>query len=240
MRFETTETLPKYFSEIDKVADFLTKDQERSLARIIQENGPNATKAINDLVKPNLKFVVTIANNFIGMGLPISDLIQEGNLGLLEAAIKYKSENNTKFLTYAAFWIRKRLNLALCNYGRTVRLPVNQEYQMYKDKQRGISKNLSNVEIDATVSEDNNTSKGDYLFNVDFDDPFKYEEQDRIITVLLGLLNPKERIVIELFYGLFEYTAISTKEIAMELNMSTSEVNRALKTARNKMRQKVK
>lgn len=236
-RFETSETLPQYFKEITAVAHFMTKEEEQALADRIQRGGPDADKALHRLVSANLKYVVTLANKFIGMGLPINDLIQEGNAALIEAALRYKSSEDTKFLTYAKFWIRKRLNLALCDHGRTVRLPVNQEYALYKEKMNGETHNLTNVRIDATVGENNDTTIGDLMLHEDFSDPFQGEDETRILATLLASLKPSERQIIELFYG-FESEGLSTKEVADRIGKTPAEVNRTLKVARAKMRKR--
>ena len=82
-RFESSESLPQYFKDIASVAVPLSKAEELQLAARIQRGDE---RALQQLVQANLKFVVTLANKFIGMGLSIDDLIQEGNAGLIEAA----------------------------------------------------------------------------------------------------------------------------------------------------------
>ena len=239
-KFETSENLPQYFKEITQVADFMTKEEEQRLARLIQGTDTRmACMALNKLVSANLKYVVTLANKFIGMGLPIDDLIQEGNLGLIEAAQRYKPSADTKFLTYAKFWIRKRLNLALCEHGRTVRLPVNQEYQIYKEKMKGETANRSNVRIDNAIGNDNAGKIGDLILHVGFNDPFALQEQSQTLSILIGTLKPLERRIVELFYGLNDNDEMSTKEVAEQVGLTPPEVNRILKVARAKMRRKV-
>jgi RNA polymerase primary sigma factor len=234
-RFETSETLPQYFKEITEIADYMSKEEEKALADRIQSGD---CAALDKLVSSNLKYVVTLANKFIGMGLPIDDLIQFGNLGLIEAAQKFTSDKDTKFLTYAKFWIRKRLNLALCDYGRTVRIPVNQEYDLYKLKMKGDSVNLTNVRIDNSVGENGEGNLGDLLLHADFIDPFEGEDNARILIAVLSSLKPMERRIVELFYGL-EGDGMSTKEVADEVGKTAAEVNRTLKVARTKMRKRV-
>jgi len=236
-RFETSETLPPYFKEISLVEDHMTKEEEQALARRIQR-GDEA--ALNKLVSANLKYVVTMANKFIGMGVSVDDLIQEGNLGLIEAAKRYRPTADTKFLTYAKFWIRKSLNLALCNHGRTVRLPVNQEYDIYKQKMRGETPNLANVRIDIKVGEDKDVSLGDLVLRDEFNDPFANQDTDRIMKALLEILKPAEKRIVELFYGLNGGDGMSTKEVAEQVGKTAAEVNRALKVARAKMKRIVK
>lgn len=236
-RFETSEGLPQYFKALDAKAELLTKEQDAVLAARIQA-GDEAAYA--QLVEANLKFVVTLANKFIGMGLSIDDLIQEGNFGLMEAARKFTPDKGVKFITYAQFWIRKRLNLALCEHGRTVRIPVNQEYDLYKKKMRGEEVNLHNVELDRPLShEDGSNTVGDILLKVNAVDPFEQLERDAMIKGFLAVLKDSEKEIVMLFYGLTG-DGLSTKEIADSVNKTPAEVNRALKVARAKMRNIVK
>jgi len=106
MKFERNDEAGRYFSDIANCGSHLTKAEELELAEKIK-NGDS--KALNTLVEANLKFGVHMANKFIGMGLHINDLIQEANLGLIEAAYRFKKEHNCKFITYASNWVRKAL-----------------------------------------------------------------------------------------------------------------------------------
>jgi RNA polymerase primary sigma factor len=227
--------LPQYFKSLDAMSKPLEKCEELVLAGRIQEGDE---VALHSLVQANLKFVVTMANKFIGMGLSIDDLIQEGNIGLIEAARRFTPDKDVKFITYAQFWIRKSLNMALCTHGRTVKLPVNQEYELYKQKIAGESVNLSNVAIDKPVSDEDDTTVGDLILRTEFDDPFVKAEMDKLLARLLNTLKPAEREIVELFYGL-EGDGLSTKEIAEKVDKTPAEVNRALKVARARMRKEV-
>ena len=234
-RFESSESLPQYFKDIASVAVPLSKAEELQLAARIQRGDE---RALQQLVQANLKFVVTLANKFIGMGLSIDDLIQEGNAGLIEAARRFTPDKDVKFITYAQFWIRKRLNLALCEHGRIVRLPVNQEYEIYKSKMRGEDVNLSTVRIDKPIGEDGENTLGDIMLRTEFNDPFDGEETNRVLTRLLSKLKSTEREIVELFYGLVG-DGMSAKEIGEQVGKTPAEVNRALKVARAKMRKEV-
>lgn len=237
-RFETTETLPMYFKEIQKESSPLSKAEEQELALRIQAGDQ---RALDKLVTANLKFVVTLANKFIGMGLPIDDLIQEGNAGLIEAAMKFSGEKNVKFISYAQFWIRKRLNLALCEYGRTVRLPVNQEYDIYKRKMQGEDINLRNIELDRPLDSGDKESAtlGDVLcvVNPDVYETYEQLEKSKTVQALLGKLKDEDRLIVELFYGLLEDGEnLSVKEIANVTGKTIPEVGRSLKVSRAKMK----
>ncbi len=116
MNFETSENLPKYFKTIKK-SNPLTIDEERALGSRIKSGD---RRAVNELVQHNLKIVVKLANRHIGQGVPIDDLIQEGNIGLIEAAERFDPKDGVRFISYASLWIRKRLNEAVVAHGRIV------------------------------------------------------------------------------------------------------------------------
>jgi RNA polymerase sigma factor (sigma-70 family) len=235
-RFETTAGLPTYFKEIQKESSPLSKQEERALALRIQAGDQ---RALDQLVTANLKFVVTLANKFIGLGLPIDDLIQEGNAGLIEAAMKFSAEKDVKFISYAQFWIRKRLNLALCEYGRTVRLPVNQEYGIYKRKMAGEDINLRNVELDKPLdsSDSESTTLGEVLCSVNPDayEIFERHDRTRTVNLLLNKLKDEDRAIVEMFYGLVG-DGLSVKEIAEQTGRTAAEVGRSLKVSRAALR----
>ncbi len=112
-----------YLQEIGKIPT-TTREEEKELAERIQKGDH---EALNRLVEGNLKFVVKVAQDFQGVGLPLSDLINEGNLGLIEAARRFDPAKNVKFISYAVWWIRQAILRALSEKGRTIRLPLKQE-----------------------------------------------------------------------------------------------------------------
>ncbi len=236
-KFEISDTIDLYFQEIEKVSSPLTKKQEHQLAIKIQSGDTNA---LNELVLHNLKFVVLLANKFIGMGVNIDDLIQEGNRGLIEAARRFTPDKDTKFITYAQFWIRKYLNESIVEFGRTVKLPHNQEYDIYKQKVSGEWEgNLRNVEIDKPLDMDDPQTIGDNLLKEDFVDPFEKEEQNQKLIFFLEQLTPQEVQIIKLFYGIEETKSLSTREVSKIVNVDEAKVNRILKIARQKMRKAI-
>jgi RNA polymerase primary sigma factor len=121
--------LSRYFSEI-RAYPLLTKDQEHCLARNVQKDGCRAS--LNELIESNLSFVVKVASEYRNLGLPFEDLLNEGNLGLIEAAHRYDASKGTKFITYAIWWIRKSILKALSEHSSLVRIPT---YQMKKVKE---------------------------------------------------------------------------------------------------------
>lgn len=127
VRAETRETsranLSLYFSEISRIG-LLTREEEVDLARRVQA-GDERAKA--RLAEANLRLVVQIARRYLNRGLPLPDLIEEGNLGLMRAVEKFDPERGTRFSTYAAWWIRHAIVRALANQARMIRLPVHVE-----------------------------------------------------------------------------------------------------------------
>ena len=127
VREETRETsrenLRVYLNEIVRIR-LLSREDEAALARRVRA-GDAAAKA--RLTEANLRLVVQIARRYLNRGLPLPDLIEEGNLGLLRAVEKFEAEWGTRFSTYATRWIRQAIVRALANQARTIRLPVHVE-----------------------------------------------------------------------------------------------------------------
>jgi RNA polymerase primary sigma factor len=125
VRDETRETsranLGVYLKEISRIK-LLTREQEADLARRARA-GDSAAK--ERLVEANLRLVVQIARRYLNRGLPLPDLIEEGNLGLLRAVEKFEPERGLRFSTYGTWWIRQAIVRALANQARTIRLPVH-------------------------------------------------------------------------------------------------------------------
>ncbi|MBU2946557.1 sigma-70 family RNA polymerase sigma factor [Zobellia uliginosa] len=116
-----TKSLEKYFQEISKI-DMITADEEVELTRRIR-NGDQI--ALNKLVNANLRFVVSTAKQYQGSGLRLSDLINEGNIGLVKAAKRFDETRGFKFISYAVWWIRQAILQAISNHSRMVRIPLN-------------------------------------------------------------------------------------------------------------------
>ena len=123
---ERNSVLSRYFVEIRNYP-LLSKDQEHDLARNVQRQGCKAS--LDELIESNLSFVVKVASEYRNLGLPFEDLLNEGNLGLIEAAHRYDASKGTKFITYAIWWIRKSILKALSEHSSLVRVPT---YQMKK------------------------------------------------------------------------------------------------------------
>lgn len=123
------DSIGKYFKEMRK-SDLLTIEEEVSLAKRIKDEGDE--KAVEILVESNLRFVVAVAKEYQNQGLPLADLINEGNLGLIKAAKKFDYTRGFRFISYAVWWVRQAILHSLNVDSRTIRLPANVISQLSK------------------------------------------------------------------------------------------------------------
>lgn len=129
--------LEKYLSELSR-QDVIERDEEEALVKRISEGD---LRAMEDLVKANLRFVVSVAKQYEGFGLRLEDLISEGNIGLMKAARRFDGTRGIKFISYAVFWIRQSIMKSINENARIIRLPHNQITQINK-----INKTISKLE----------------------------------------------------------------------------------------------
>ena len=114
-------SLDKYLQEVGR-EPLITSDEEVLLAQRIRKGDLNA---LEKLTKANLRFVISVAKQYQNQGLPLQDLINEGNMGLIRAAEKFDETRGFKFISYAVWWIRQSILQALAEQARIVRLPLN-------------------------------------------------------------------------------------------------------------------
>ena len=136
----SSEALDKYLVEIGR-EPMVSIDEEIELAQKIRKGGREGERAKEKLVKANLRFVVSVAKQYQHQGLSLTDLIDEGNIGLVKAAEKFDETRGFKFISYAVWWIRQSILQALAEQSRIVRLPLNQVGSLNK-----ISKAFSKFE----------------------------------------------------------------------------------------------
>ena len=115
-----------YLKEINKIP-LLTRDEEKDLARRAREGDEIA---IRQLVQANLRFVVNVAKKYQNQGLPLTDLISEGNIGLMNAIERFDVDKGFHFISYAVWWIRQAILKAICEKSRMIRLPLNRANEL--------------------------------------------------------------------------------------------------------------
>jgi RNA polymerase primary sigma factor len=191
------DSLSMYLKEIHKLSP-LTREEEKALAYKIEKGDQSS---LNELVKRNLKYVVSVANKYRGCGLSIIDLINEGNIGLIHAAKRFDPIKNTKFITYAVWWIRQAIMHALAEQGGTVRLPMKQAGILYKIGgkykellQRFVreptAQDLSN-ELNISVKEIESVLRV-YQKHLSLDAPIKDNEETNYIDLLEAIDTPPD------------------------------------------------
>ena len=125
-------SLAMYLKEISRIP-LLNYDRECSLARLIRTDDQ---EALRELTQANLRFVVSIAKNYRNRGLSLTDLINEGNIGLIRAAKRFDETRGYKFISYAVWWIKQAILQAIAEQSRIVRLPLNRAGTLYKIRQK--------------------------------------------------------------------------------------------------------
>jgi len=149
------DTMKVYMGEIGQI-DLVTKTEEAELAEAIHcGNGELHDEARATLIKANLRLVVKIAHDFKGLGLPLLDLISEGNIGLMRAVEKFDPIKGAKFSSYAAWWIKQSMRRALANQSRTIRIPVQSAGKINKIKsvRMKLAEELGREPTDSEIAE---------------------------------------------------------------------------------------
>ncbi len=132
---EEQSALDQYLRDVSR-HELITPDQEKELGARAQEGDEDA---IQELARANLRFVISVAKKYQNRGVSLTDLIQEGNVGLVTAARKFDPDQGVKFISYAVWWIRQAILASLANQGRAVRVPLNRASDLariFREKER--------------------------------------------------------------------------------------------------------
>jgi RNA polymerase primary sigma factor len=238
-------TLNNYFKEIKKTK-LITPEEEVELAIRI-EQGDEA--AIHELVKANLRFVVSIAKEYKDNGVSLSDLISEGNYGLIKAAKRFDHTRGLRFISYGVWWIKQAILQYLNEHARTIRLPVNILSKIYQLKRELNSYDINAMDIEKENSEYLSmypqcaslnhiiNEEGDELVEMISDDPIKghelmVDEEDEMksdVRDFLDILEKRERDIIIYYYGLNDADDTMTLETIGDIYGLTKERVRQIK-----------
>ncbi len=188
----TGEALDKYLVEIGRVP-MISVEEEIELAQKIKKGGREGERAKDKLVKANLRFVVSVAKQYQHQGLGLTDLIDEGNIGLVKAAEKFDETRGFKFISYAVWWIRQSILQAIAEQSRIVRLPLNQvgalskinaeiaKFEQQNHRRPSVHElsdltNIDETKIEQTIKADNH--------HMSIDAPFQEDDDNSMADVL--------------------------------------------------------
>ena len=181
--------LTQYMEEISRIK-ILSRKEEIKLATSIQAGDP---KAIQEMVRRNLKYVVTVANKYRGLGISLQDLIEEGNIGLIQAAKRFDVSRNVKFITYAVWWIKQAIMHSIAEQSGTVKLPVKQAGKINKINKRSqqmaqaLEREPTQTELAKSLGygdEEINSIMRAYRTHLSLDSPLKDDEDTPYLDLL--------------------------------------------------------
>ncbi len=185
----TKQSIEKYLEEIGGYSP-LAPEEEVELARLIRKGN---SRSLDKLVKANLRFVISVAKEYQGQGLPLQDLISEGNLGLIKAAQRFDETRGFKFISYAVWWIRQSILQALAEQSRVVRLPLNRVGAINKvgraleelEKKYGREPSMDEIaeKMEMTAYEVADVLKTSAR-HLSLDEPFKEDEGNSLLDIL--------------------------------------------------------
>ena len=264
-----TDSMKLYMNEVGQIP-LISPEQEKVLAAQIH----GSDRALHDeacatLINANLRLVVKIAHDFKGFGLPLSDLISEGNLGLVRAVEKFDPAKGAKFSSYAAWWIKQSMRRALANQSRVIRIPVQSAGKINKIKSvkmklaEQLGREPTDEEIAANLGFSGRTVTGLRLADLrtfSLHDPIQQGEDgefqdiipdqgamspDRILgdeesvhrlLSLLSQLEDRERLILQLRFGLDGKRPKTLEEVSQEIHRTRERVRQIQNQALAKLR----
>jgi len=256
-----------YLREIGRVP-MITHEREIELAQRIEKGDREAMK---QFILANLRLVVSIAKRYVGRGLTLLDLIQEGNIGLIRAVQRYDWRRGHRFSTHATWWIRQAISRAVADKGRTIRLPVyvNTALNRIRRERQRLLQELGRepteqelaeatgldplrmielqsapgapVSLELPVGEDEEQELGDVLADTESASPEDIATtqtlKDEVQRVLESVLTPRERLVLQLRFGLGNGQAHPLEQVGRELGITRERVRQIEAGALAKLRQ---
>ena len=220
-----TETVRVYYDDLKKYKP-LTKAKER---RLLKKCKKGNLKAKNEILEANLRFVFDIAKHYTGRGVPISELISDGNIGLLRAIEKFDESKDVKFISYAVWWIRQAMfeSIKRRNAINFVEIEPNTDNDSSMDK-----KLIEDDEDDVSFNNDFSNENDAKSIEVS-------ENQRNIITSLIGTLSDRERDIVENYYGINDKKELTLTDIGKKYNLSSERVRQIKLNAIRKLRSKI-
>jgi RNA polymerase primary sigma factor len=239
-----------YLKDIRRIK-VMSPVREKELAiKMKSEDTPNSEKRRiqEELIRGNLRFVITVAKQYQNQGLDLSDLIAEGNLGLMKAIKNFDWNKDLRFISYAVWWVKQSIIQSLNDNARTIRLPVNvvQDFQKAKKEVEQTGKKLDDkfaslpsiIDLDMNINEDGDTLV-DVIQNHDAEAPDSvFNTKDILKDKLLNLLNvldDREKSIIGDYFGLTG-TPRTLEDIGSDFNLTKERVRQIKEKSLRKLR----
>ena len=244
------EEIATYLKDIRKIK-VMTPERERELAQRMMSDNLTLTEKRQieqELLTGNLRFVITVAKQYQNQGLELSDLIAEGNLGLMKAIQNFDWTKKLRFISYAVWWIKQSILQSLNENASTIRLPVNVVQELQKEKKEIDAKGgeLSDkfaylpsvINLESQVNEDGDTLI-DYIPNENSEAPdamFNTKEvlKEKLMS-LMSILDERERAIIEDYFGIAG-TSRTLEDIGNDFNLTKERVRQIKEKALRKLR----
>ena len=239
-----------YLKDIRKIK-VMTAERERHLATRMKSNDLTLIEKQQieeELLTGNLRFVITVAKQYQNQGLDLSDLIAEGNFGLMKAIKNFDWSKNNRFISYAVWWIKQSILQCLNENSRTIRLPVNVVQDMQKEKRENekTNKDLSDkfatlpkmIDLDMHINEDGDTLI-DVIKNENVDSPDSvFSTKDLLkekLNSIMSVLDERERVIVEDYYGITG-TPRTLEDIGNDFSLTKERVRQIKEKALRKLR----
>jgi RNA polymerase primary sigma factor len=257
-----------YLQEIGQTK-LLTPAEEVSLAKRIRRGDKNARE---QMIKANLRLVVKIARDYEGYGVPLLDLISEGNIGLIKAVERYDPNKGAKLSTYSAWWIKQAIRRALSNQSKTIRLPVHVVDKLTHMRRAEASffdefgreptddelsaeiglpvkrirqyrqASMSASSLDAPLGDEDSNRVSDIVADERADTPYQQLEEEndtRMVRDALETLNPREKRILQLRFGLDDNDEQTLEELGVQFGLTRERIRQIQELALRKLRKKM-
>ena len=247
------DSISKYLKDVRKI-DMISAEEEAELAKKVAEGDPIATEK---LVSSNLRFVISVAKDYQNQGLPLSDLISEGNYGLIKAAQKFDPTRGFRFISYAVWWVKQSIIQSLNDNSRTVRLPVNVTNQISKIKkemakfEQENGRKATDNDMDLSILghptcgslNEKINEDGDEILDVIEDDSFEKPGEDiyteevlkNELETTLSVLSERERKIIEMYFGM-DGSSMTLEQIGDEYGLTKERIRQIKEKALRKLK----